>query len=77
MLPTLPNPEMFFGFCAPIGVDNRRVYTLISEALKKYEYTSQYFKVTQLMKSIRLYDVTLKEAPLEDKYDTYIKYAVR
>jgi deoxycytidylate deaminase len=75
MLPTLPKPELFFGFCSPIGVDNRRVYTLIDEVLKKYNYNAQYFKVTGLMKAVKINGITLKEAPLEEKYDTYIRYA--
>src|ERR1700733_7929145 len=75
MLPTLPNPELFFGFCAPIGVDNKRAYSLLEEILKKYHYTSQYFKVTELIKSVTLPDIILKESPLEAKYDTYIRYA--
>ena len=75
MLPALPDPELFFGLCSPIGVDNQRVCTFIHEALKKYSYTSQYFKVTDLMKSIKLANLNLVEAPLEERYNSYIKYA--
>lgn len=74
-LPALPNPELFFGLCSPIGVDNKKAYTLIEEALKKYSYSAQYFKVSILMKSIKLSNLSLKESPLEDRYDSYIKYA--
>jgi len=35
MLPSLPSAEIVFGICAPIGVDTAKVYTLLSEALKK------------------------------------------
>jgi len=75
MLPSLPDPELFFGLCSPIGVDNKKAYKLISEALKKYNYSTEYFKVTKLMKSIKPAGIVLAEEPLEDKYDTYIKYA--
>src|SRR5258705_8622597 len=75
MLPSLPFPEIFFGICAPVGVDTRKVHTLLSEALKKYEYDAAYFKVTDLMKSVRPTGSSLTESPLEDRYDSYIKYA--
>ncbi len=77
MLPSLPSPEIFFGICAPIGVDTQKVYTLLSEALKKYEYNAAYFKVTELMKSAKPTDITLRESPIEDRYDSYIKCANR
>ncbi len=75
MLPALPDPELFFGLCSPIGVDNQKAYTFIYEALNKYGYSSQYFKVTDLMKSIKPAGLDLEEAPLEKRYDSYIKYA--
>jgi len=77
MLPAIPDPELFFGFCSPVGVDNVKARDLLINCLKKYGYTSEYFKVTTLMKSIRPKDIELKETPLEDKYDSYIKYANR
>src|SRR5471030_1986473 len=77
MLPALPDPELFFGFCSPIGVNNKKARDLLVNCLKKYGYSSQYFKVTELMKSIRLTGLELKETPIEDKYDSYIKYANR
>ena len=49
MLPSVPYPEIFFGICAPVGVDTLKVHTLLSEALKKYSYEAEYFKVTKLM----------------------------
>jgi len=77
MLPSLPSPEIFFGICAPIGVDTAKVHTLLSEALKKYEYDAAYFKVTQLMKSARPVGAVLSESPIELRYDSYINYANR
>lgn len=75
MLPTLPDPELLFGLCSPVGIDNNKVFGLLSSCLKKYSYNSQYFKVTTLMKAIKPSGVEIKEQPLEDRYDTYIKYA--
>jgi deoxycytidylate deaminase len=77
MLPALHNPELFFGFCSPIGVDNKKAYEIVERALRKYKYSSEYFKVTSLMKSIKLKDYDLKESPVEDRYDSYIRYANR
>jgi len=75
MLPAIPDPELFFGLVSPIGTDNEKAYTLLSESLRKYSYTSEYFKVTELMKAVKPTNFELKETPLEDKYDSYIKYA--
>jgi hypothetical protein len=75
MLPSLPDPELFFGLCSPIGVDNKKAYTILAESLRKYNYSSEYFKVTTLMKSMKISGFQLKETPLEDRYDTHIKYA--
>jgi hypothetical protein len=66
-LPALPNPELFFGICSPIGVGNTRVYNILQEALKKYDYSSQYFKVTKLLQSIILPKLSLVEEPLEKR----------
>lgn len=75
MLPSIPFPEIFFGICAPVGVDTSKVHILIAEALKKYSYGAEYFKVTELMKAIRPKNAELIESPLEDRYDSYIRYA--
>ena len=75
MLPSLPDPELFFGFCSPIGVDNKKAYSILSDILKKYGYSSEYFKVTSLMKSLKPGSLVLKELPLEERYDSYINYA--
>lgn len=75
MLPSLPYPEVFFGICAPVGVDTQKVHTLLAEALKKYSYDAEYFKVTRLMTVAKPKDVELVDSPLEYRYDSYIKYA--
>jgi deoxycytidylate deaminase len=77
MLPALPDPELFFGLCSPLGVDNKKAFNILAHALQKYKYSSAYFKVTTLMKSIVLKDFELKESPLDQRYDSYIKYANR
>lgn len=75
MLPSLPDPELFFGLVSPIGVDNKKAYVLLADVLRKYSYHTEYFKVTSLMKSVIPKGLSLKDSPLEDKYDSYIKYA--
>ena len=75
MLPALPDPELFFGLVSPIGVDNKKAYTLLADSLRKYGYNSEYFKVTTLMKQVKPSVLELKETPLEEKYDSYIIYA--
>jgi hypothetical protein len=77
MLPALPYPELFFGLCSPLGVDNKKAFNILADTLQKYKYSSEYFKVTTLMKSIVLNDFELKESPLDERYDSYIKYANR
>jgi cytidine deaminase len=75
MLPAIPDPELFFGLIAPIGVDTKKAHTLLADSLRKYSYDAEYFKVTKLMKSVKPTGFDLKESPLEDKYDSFIKYA--
>ncbi len=75
MLPSLPGPELFFGLCSPIGTDNKKVTKIIANCLKRYSYDIEYFKVTDLMKSIDVSGMSLNDTNLEDRYDTYIKYA--
>lgn len=75
MLPSLPNPELFFGLCSPIGTDNPKVVKFLGECLQRYSYEAEYFKVTELMKSIQIKDLTLKDHPIEARYDSYIKAA--
>lgn len=75
MLPALPDPELFFGFCAPVGTDNKKVYDLLSNCLRKYHYNAEYFKVTELMKGVRPKGAVLQDSPLECRYDSYITYA--
>ncbi len=77
MLRPVEYPELFFGICSPIGIDNKGFYELLKHCLLKYQYECQYIKVTELMKRIHLPDVTLQDAPFEARYDTYIKYANR
>ena len=75
MLPSTPDPELFFGLVSPIGVDNKKAYTILAESLRKYSYNTEYFKVTTLMKEIKPTGLNLKDSPLEIKYDSRIKYA--
>jgi len=75
MLPSIPDPELFFGLISPIGVDNKKAYTLLADSLRKYSYNSEYFKVTTLMRSVKPTGFDLNESPLEVKYDSRIKYA--
>jgi deoxycytidylate deaminase len=77
MLPSLPDPELFFGFCSPVGVDNKKAFNLLQDALRKYGYSTEYFKVTTLMRSVKPSGFEMTESPLEKRYDSYIRYANR
>lgn len=75
MLPTLEAPELVFGLCSPIGTGNQKIIDLIKVGLLKYKYGCVQFKVTSLMKAVKLKDYELKDSPVEERYDTHIKYA--
>lgn len=75
MLPTLDAPELIFGLCSPIGTQNALVADLIESALLKYHYRSEKYKVTSLMKEIGIKGYKLKTHPIDERYDTHIKYA--
>lgn len=75
MLPTLETPEIIIGLCSPIGADNAKASTIIRETLLRYGYQTEHFKVTTLMKGIKLEGLELHEKPLDERYDSYINYA--
>jgi len=77
MLPTLEAPELVFGLCSPIGTDNVQVVDLIKKELLTFYYKPHRFKVTDLMKAIKLKNYDLVETPIEKRYDAYIRYANR
>ena len=75
MIDPLDFPEIVFGICSPIGVDNRIITEIISAEMRYYNYSSHKIKITDKMKDIKVVGMELKERPITDKYDTYIKYA--
>lgn len=75
MLPAIPHPELIFGICSPVGTDNQRVVNFLRQSLKEYSYQLEYFKVTELMKTISLPRIHLDDSSIENRYDSYIKYA--
>lgn len=75
MLPALESPELVLGICSPIGTDNVKVTDRLARILASYGYTPVTFKVTNLMKSVNLKGSDLVEAPIEKRYDSYIRYA--
>lgn len=75
MLPALQHPELLFGICSPVGTDNDRVVRMIRDELKRYMYNCEYFKVTTLMKTIKLKDIPLTDHGIIERYDSYIRYA--
>ncbi|CAO4173224.1 anti-phage dCTP deaminase [Methylorubrum aminovorans] len=77
MLPTAEAPELVFGLCSPIGTKNAKFISMLRANLLKFGYKSDDFKVTDLMKSVKIEGLTLKDAPIEDRYDTHIAYANR
>ncbi|TXN10641.1 deoxycytidylate deaminase [Methylobacterium sp. WL122] len=75
MLPTAQAPELVFGLCSPIGTKNKKFVEILKANLLKFHYQSQDFKVTELMKSVKIKDMVLKDTPIEDRYTTHIEYA--
>jgi deoxycytidylate deaminase len=75
MLATLEAPELVFGICSPIGTNNEKVRELIRTSLLRFGYKAVEFKVTELMKSVLIRGMSLKSAPIDERYDSYIKYA--
>lgn len=53
-LPFADHPELIFGLVGPIGVDLEFVTDALKEALAEVEYQSQTFRVTDLMREIKI-----------------------
>jgi cytidine deaminase len=75
MIDPLEYPEVVFGICSPIGVDNRLITEIISAEMRYYNYEYHKIKITDIMKDIKVKGAELKERPFDERYDTYIKYA--
>jgi deoxycytidylate deaminase len=75
MLPSLNSPEIVIGFCSPIGTNNASIVDVIKEELRRLGYKVHAFKVTTLMKSAIIPEMSLVEQPLEARYRSYIDYA--
>lgn len=75
LLPTLPDPELFFGFCAPVGVNIPKAMELLEPILRNFGYVCQRSKITTLMKQVSLNGLKVLDNPVEFRYDTRIKYA--
>jgi deoxycytidylate deaminase len=75
MLPPLDAPEIVIGICSPIGADNSKVWQIIQDQLRAYNYSAEKFKVTDLMKDLVPKGIDLVDTPTEARYDSYIRYA--
>lgn len=74
-MPTLRQPELFFGLCSAVGTDNKKTIDILKKLLANLGYSCEITKVTKLMKQIVIPHQTILETPLELRYDTHIKYA--
>ncbi|MFN3459898.1 MAG: anti-phage dCTP deaminase [Oceanibaculum sp.] len=75
MLAVLNSPELVFGICSPVGTDNTKVTNMIKSRLHAFGYMPHAYKVTDMMKQIKIKGETLVDSPLIKRYDSHINYA--
>jgi deoxycytidylate deaminase len=75
MLSALESPELVIGFCSPIGTENSKIGTRIKQELDYFKYNVVDFKVTEIMKTVVIPGLLLRERPTETRYADYIAYA--
>lgn len=71
LLTPIQNPELFFGLVGPIGTDLATVFKILSKNLSDLNYRCEEIKITSLLDEFE-YDFSLKHAPIEERYDSYI-----
>jgi len=73
----IADPELFFGIVAPIGVNIDESCKELEKKLVSFGYDVFTIRVTEVFKIIwnKLpLELELKETPLQERYNTYIKY---
>jgi hypothetical protein len=71
------NPELVFGLVAPIGANVERCVTALSNLISSYGYTPVVVKVTDCFQRLQphlKFHIPLRDHPLGDRYNSYIKY---
>ncbi len=74
LLATIPKPELVFGLVGPIGTDLSTVSEVLRKILSDVGYLSEEIKVTALLDEFD-HNFSLKDNPVEDRYDSYINAA--
>jgi cytidine deaminase len=69
-----PQPELYFGLVAPIGVDLDLVTEVLSENLRRMGYSAQTLRVTNLMRDVPL-DIKITSQPYIKSFTDRIAYA--
>lgn len=73
-LPFDDHPELIFGLVGPIGVDLEAVTDELSEALRTVGYDSQVFRITDLMREVRV-GLSLDATGYVESFQQRIAYA--
>lgn len=74
---SLEKPEIFIGVVAPIGTNIDDTIDSICEKIPQYGYIAHSIRVTDsfpMLQEKLEFPLELKEKPLEDKYESYIKF---
>ena len=73
----IDDPEIFFGIVSPIGVNVDETCKELISKLQAYDYRTFLIHVTDVFDGIAKklpLGIELKKKPLQDRYNTYIKY---
>ena len=76
-LPPIPNPEMVFGFVAPIGADVDGPITIFRRYFESRGYRVELIKVTKVFSTLTRFikpHKHLKFSPLYNRYKSHISY---
>lgn len=75
-LPSDDHPELIFGLVGPIGVDLESVTEALSSALRDFEYDAQVFRITDLMREVKV-GLPLDGTGYVESFQQRIAYANR
>ena len=76
-LPAIPNPELVFGFVAPIGADVDAPIAIFTQYFEKRGYQVELIKVTKVFPILKRFikpNKPLKISPLYNRYKSHIAY---
>ncbi len=65
------DPELVIGIVGRIGVDTQTVFSWIQQTLHALHYSTNHIKLTNYLKT-KQFDIEIKDAPIEERYRSYI-----